>query len=194
MHIWVDTFVYEQLKEYGCYEDLYAVPSETYADMSPHLQIMLKDEDKREPTGLLCMRGSRLGQRRRDWGFFGHNRAKYQYEYNVADKIADRMEYMHLKTGQTVFHIRIKDRWKINVGYHHLTTKAFINALRPHVEGKKTLTVDDWHSGLMSFMLVKNTDDRERMETAHRLFESAHKQYLIDNIGVNTNDSSYPYI
>lgn len=194
MFIWVDTPVYEHLKAHGCYEDLYVVSRDTYADKSAFLEIMLDIGDKKEHTDLLCMRGSILGQRRRSWGLFGHNRAKYQYEYNVAYKISNRIEYVYKKTGQTTFHIPIKDRWKDHIGHHYATKRAFLKYLTPTAEGMTTLTVDDWGKGLVSFMLVKDAGDIEREQVARRLFESAHKQYLIGNIGVNTNDTSYPHI
>lgn len=187
--------VYKHILANGYYEDLYVVSRDTY-DCVYDLQIGFENAaGRREPIDdLVVMRGSRLGQRKRNFGDFGFNKCKYQYEYDVANKISKRMEYLHSKTGQQVFHIPIKDRWMRAVGHHHLTTKAFISALKPWAEGKTTLVVDDWHNGLMSFMFIPETKNIERMEMAHKLFEAAHKQYLIDNVGVNTNDQNYPYI
>lgn len=191
--IWVDDFVYERLKEHGHYEDLYVVPIDTYKDTPQCLKVKVDNKGELSSTGLCCMRGSKLGQRRVDWGAFGFARNKYQYEYNVANKIALRMEYLHSKTGQTVFHIPIKDRWKNNVGHHHLTTKTFLNALSPVLDGYETLVVDDWRNGLMSFMFVKEVKNKECLQTAHRLFEEAHKQYLVDKVKGDGHDN-YPHI
>ena len=195
IHIHVDEYVYQQLKEKGRYEDLFVVPKSTYKYPSTALEILVhvEGEERLHQPDICCMRGTRLGQRRRDWGMFGFNRRVYEYEYTVANKIARRMSYLYEKTGQTVFHIPIKDRWKDNVGHHHLTTRAFVDALHPYVEGMTTLGVDDWHNGLMSFILVK-TEDHNLLAAAHSLFRAAHKQFLIDNLGVNTNGTSYPHI